>query len=126
MAQTPPNSQMVKTEPAFWQLQRVFNIYQAVNGGIDFGVSTQVNIPPGGNQYTGNINGQWANVTAPVAPNTEFAVPHKLGRIPSFYLYICDRSANLYQLPNTGTAWTATNIYLKCDTASAVLRIFIT
>jgi hypothetical protein len=120
-----PSSQIVKTEQGPLHLQRVFNLAQAVNS-LDFGDSTQTSLVPGANQYTGNVNGQWANVTAPGAANAEFAIPHSLGRIPSFYFFIADRACNLYQLPNTGTAWTQTNIYVKCSVANAVLRVFIT
>lgn len=127
MSQQAPSSQFAKLEHDWWTRQRMFNAFQATNGGIDWGESTQVNLSPTqGKNYTGNVNGQWKNVTAPAGANTEFAIPHDLGRIPSFYFYIADRSCNLYQLPNTGTAWTQTNIYVKCDAANAVLRVFIT
>ena len=79
-----PNSQFPELDHSFWRPQRTFGIFQGINGGIDFGVSTQTSLSPGANQYTGNINGQWANVTAAGVANTEFAVPHSLGRIPSF------------------------------------------
>lgn len=119
--------QFDRLESGFQGLQRVYNLTKIVNGGIDLGISTQTGTGSATTQatYTGNLNGQWANVTAPGVANTEFAIPHNLNRIPSWYIFIADRSCNLYQLPNTGTAWTTTNIYLKCDTASAVLRIFI-
>lgn len=125
MSQSTPVNQIVHTESPQSLLNRVFGLFQQVNGGIDFGTSTQIGSTTG-NQYTGNMNGQWRNVTAPVAPNTEFAIPHTLGRIPSFYLYNIDRAGILYQLPPTGTPWTNTNIYVKCNVASAVLRVFIT
>lgn len=112
-------------EPTFMGLTRQFNVAKAVNGGLDFGDSTQTN-QGSGTAYTGNMNGQWANVTAPGVANTEFAIPHNLNRVPSFYFYNSDVAAKLYQLPNTGTAWTSTNIYVKCDTASAKLRVFVT
>jgi len=118
-------SQFHQLEDGFLGKARVYNYNKALNGGIDFGQSDQTGADLG-HQYLGNVNGQWANVTAPVGPNTEFAVSHNLNRIPSFYFFISDRSCNLYQLPNTGTAWTTNKIFLKCDTASAVLRIFIT
>jgi hypothetical protein len=114
-------TQQLPIEDAFTTRLRVFNLFGGVNGGLDLGNSTQTNPA----QYTGNLNGQWANVTAPGSANTEFAVPHTLGFVPSFYWVIADRACRVYQLPNTGTAWTAANIYLKCDTASAVLRIFM-
>jgi hypothetical protein len=125
VSQVTPINQIVGTESQQTVQNRVFGLAQKMNGGIDFGVSTQTG-STAGNQYTGNMNGQWANVTAPAAPNTEFAIPHTLGRIPSFYLYNIDRAGILYQLPNTGTPWTNLNIYVKCSVASAVLRVFIT
>jgi hypothetical protein len=121
MSQITPSSQFERSEVGPFNRQRVFNLSQAVNGGIDFGVSTQTSP----SQYSGNMNGQWANVTTPGA-NVEFAVPHNLGRIPSFYFFISDVACDLYQLPNTGTAWTAINIYLKCNVAGANVRVFIT
>lgn len=125
MSQINRTPQFNGIETTYFGLQREYNVAKAVNGGIDFGDSSQTALGPG-TAYSGNMNGQWANVTAPVAANTEFAVPHNLNRIPSMYFWISDRAAKLYQLPNTGTAWTASNIYLKCDTASSVLRIFVT
>lgn len=112
-------------EGGFQGLSRFYNISKAVNGGIDFGSSTQTNQGPG-TAYSGNMNGQWANVTAPGSANTEFAIPHNLNRIPSFYFSNANVNCVVYQLPNTGTAWTATNIYVKCSAASAILRVFIT
>lgn len=124
MSQTSRPSQIVGVETGFLQLSRSYKVSQAVNGGLDFGVSTQTNQGPG-TAYSGNMNGQWANVTAPAGPNTQFAIPHNLNRIPSAYLFIADRACDLYQLPDTGTAWTQTNIYVKCSVASARLRVFI-
>jgi hypothetical protein len=116
-----PINQIPGTESPQSAMNRVFGLSQAANGGIDFGESTQTD----SDTYTGNMNGQWANVTAPAA-NTEFAIPHTLGRIPSFYFYITDVSANIYQLPDTGTAWTETNIYVKSSVTGAKIRVFIT
>jgi hypothetical protein len=121
MSQATPVNQYVRTESPQSFLNRVFGLFGVVNGAIDIGVSTQTNPT----NYTGNLSGQWVNVTAPGSANTEFSLTHSLGRIPSFYWFIADRSCNLYQLPNTGTAWTSTKVYVKCDTASAVLRVFI-
>lgn len=101
---------------------RLYGYGQALNGGIDFGQSTETSIP----LYSGNMKGIWANVTAPATPNTEFAITHNLGYVPSHYPIVnADRACKVYQLPNTGTAWTNTQIFVKCDTASAVLRVFI-
>jgi hypothetical protein len=126
MSQTNRTSQFVGLESNnFLGLARTYNIAKIVNGGIDFGSSTQLAQGPG-SAYTGNMNGQWVNVTAPSSANTEFAIPHNLNRIPSFYFYNSNVAAIVYELPNTGTAWTTSNIYVKCNTASAILRMFIT
>ena len=129
MARVVPTEQIVVRDEQS-HLQRVFNLFKEFDGFIDIGQSDQV-ATIGSNLYTGNLNGQGSNVTAPAGANTEFAVSHSLvdshgnPKVPSFYFYISDRSANVYQLPNTGTPWTKTQVFLKCDTASAVLRIFI-
>jgi hypothetical protein len=122
MSRITPINQIPGTESPQSTMNRIFALSTLANGGLDFGQSTQTTQAG----YTGNMNGVWANVTAPVAPNTEFSVAHTLGRIPSFYFYNIDRAGTLYQLPNTGTAWTATSVFLKCSVASAVLRIFLT
>lgn len=116
-----PNNQIANTDHGFFGLIRQFNSFQAINGGLDLGDSTQTNPA----QYTGNLNGQWANITAPGTPDTEFSVTHELGKVPSFYWVNADRACSVYQLPDTGTAWTETTIFLKCSVASAKLRIFI-
>ena len=121
MSQVPSVNQIVGTESRQSQLNREFGLFGLVNGGLDIGVSTQTTPA----NYTGNLNGQWVNTTAPASPNTEFALAHTLLRIPSFYWFISDRACSLYQLPNTGTAWTTTNVYVKCSVASAVLRVFL-
>lgn len=118
--QITPSSQHEGLEVNLFNRQRLYNYSQAINGGIDAGISSQT-----ATQYTGNLNGQWVQVTAPPTPNTEFPVVHSLGRIPSWYIYNTDRAAIVYQLPNTGTPWTQTTVFLKCDTASASLRIFL-
>ena len=119
--QVTPVNQIVNTESRQSQLNRIWGLAVALNGQLDIGQSTQTQ--PGA--YTGNMNGQWFNVTAPASPNTQFTLNHTLGFIPSFYWFISDRACSVYQLPNTGTAWTATSVYLKCSVASAVLRVFL-
>ena len=122
MSKTQYRNPIPSFESQFSESVRRYNDGQALNGGIDFGQSTETNLTT----YSGNMKGQWKNVTAPGVANTEFAVPHDLGYVPTHYPIInADRACKVYQLPNTGTPWTAQNIYLKCDTANAVLRIFI-
>lgn len=124
MSLAQPVIQFGKGESSFQTRRRLFDLAQATNGGIDFGSSTQTSLA----NYTGNMNGQWVNpVTAPGVANTEFPIAHNLGRIPNGYLIFWkDRSADLYQGPATGTAWTTTQIFVKCTVANAVFAVFLT
>lgn len=124
---TPPTNQIVGMEHGSSLLQRQFNLGNSLNGGIDAGQSTQTSLDPASvHCYTGNEAGQWVNVVTPGIADTEFAVPHNLGYIPSFIKHVnSDRACSVYQLPNTGTAWTSSNIYLKCNVASVALRFMI-
>jgi hypothetical protein len=124
VSQITPINQVPGTESPHSMLNRIFGLSQTVNT-IDFGASDQDDSTPS-NEYTGNMSGKWQNVTAPATPNTEFAIPHTLDRIPSFYFYNLDRAGDIYQLPTTGTPWTEQNIFVKCSVASAKIRIFIT
>jgi|SRR5208282_812069 len=124
MSQISRPPQFAGLEVGPFGLARQYNTAKAVNGGIDFGVSTQT-AQSDGTAYSGNMNGQWANITAPATANTEFAIPHNLNRIPSHFHYFSDSPAILYQLPTTGTPWTTTNIYVKCSVGGASLRVFI-
>jgi hypothetical protein len=95
----------------------LFSLWQGlallINGNITFGDGTIID----------NINGTWFNITAPVAPNTDFTLNHNLNRIPAGYLVMeKDRACDVY----TGSvAPTTTQITLRATVASAVLRIFV-
>lgn len=53
--------------------------------------------------------------------DTEFAVTHHLGRIPSGYIVTSiDKPGVVYA---GSTAWTATEIYLKCSEANASIQL---
>jgi len=55
--------------------------------------------------------------------DTEFAVTHYLGRVPTgFILVKSNKACNVY---DSGTAWTTSAVYLKCDAANAVIKIAI-
>jgi hypothetical protein len=84
-----------------------------INGHISFGDGINRD----------NIDGNWANLTTPVAPNTDFVVNHNLGRLPVGYLVTYkDRAVDVY----TGSVpATTTQITLRATVASAVIRLFI-
>lgn len=55
--------------------------------------------------------------------NTEFSVTHYLARVPTGFLLVkSNKACNVY---DSGTAWTTSTIYLKCDAANAIIKIAI-
>jgi hypothetical protein len=63
------------------------------------------------------------NITTPGTANTAFTVPHNLGYVPTrFAVTYNNSSGNVY---DSGVAWTATYISLKCGAASATIRLAI-
>lgn len=66
---------------------------------------------------------EFASVTAPATPDTEFPVEHGRGFVPIGFLAISkDRAADVYL---STTAATNEQIFLKCSVGSAVLRILV-
>jgi hypothetical protein len=64
-----------------------------------------------------------ATVTASATPDTEFTIEHGLGSVPLGFLVISkDRACDVYL---SATAATESEIFLKCNTASAVLKIVV-
>lgn len=77
-------------------------------------------------QQNGNIEGEWQEFTSHGTANTEFAVAHGLGSVPLGYMIVSqDKAGSLYQMHDTGTAWTSTNIYLKCSVVSVKFLVFL-
>ncbi len=92
---------------------------KVVAGNVSFGATkTQNNTDRDINIDCYKVSGQ-----APGVANTEFAIAHNLKRVPIGYFYNVDQPAIIYQLANTGTAWTAAtatiqgNIFVKCSVA---------
>ena len=75
------------------------------------------------NSKAGNFNALYVAMTDTGNANTEFTVAHTLGRIPVGYIvtYI-DKGGVIY---DSGTAWTASNFYLKCSTANTKVTLLI-
>jgi hypothetical protein len=72
-------------------------------------------------------SGAFVSGTSPGTANTEFAIAHNLGRIPQGYFVGGVNPAGiLYQLAATGTAWTTTNIYVKCTIVTMGFTVYIT
>lgn len=98
------------------QINRIFTVFQgrvSFGTGVD-GVSGQ------------NIEGEWHTYTSNAVANTEDTLGHTIGAVPLGYIVVYqDKAGSLYQGPATGTAWTSSNIYLKCSVASVAFLLFL-
>jgi hypothetical protein len=69
--------------------------------------------------------------TTPATPNTEFAVPHQLLRVPWGYIVAGKSISGDFYTSTGGSAWTAAtasaagNIFLKCSVASVGFVLII-
>ena len=95
------------------------NLTSALQGRVRFGTATD--------GYNGeNLAGQFQLFTSHASANTEFAVAHTIGSVPIGRIVLYqDKAGSLYQAPDTGTAWTSTNVYFKCDVSSVTFLIFL-
>lgn len=89
---------------------------RVLDGNVTFG-STTGNSDPEQNMECSKASG-----TTPGVANTEFSVAHVLGRVPITFFGHINKSGFLYA---SGTAWTTTNIYLKCSAVSAGYSVVI-
>ena len=68
-----------------------------------------------------NVDAAASSYTSNAVANTEDAVPHTLGKIPTYFIVgDIDKGGVVYR---SGTAFTKTTAYLKCTTTSTVLKI---
>lgn len=94
-------------------------LFSCLQGRVRFGPGTS------GNNGE-NIAGQFLTITTNGTPNAESTFSHTMGSIPVGYIIIGqDKAGSLYQLSNTGTAWTNTTISLKCSVASVKFNLFL-
>lgn len=98
------------------QLNKIFYLLQ---GRVSFGTGTD--------GVSGqNISGQFQQFTTSATPDAENTIAHTVGSIPLGAIILWQSKAgSLYQGPTTGTAWTSTNIYLKCSVASVEFLVFL-
>jgi hypothetical protein len=91
------------------------NIFLFAQGRVRFGDGTS-------GARGENISGEFRTFTTAGA-NTEVVVPHTVGAIPVGRIVLMqDKAGHLY---SSTTAWTATNIYVKCDVATVTFKIFL-
>jgi hypothetical protein len=92
-------------------------VTKALSANISFGSTT------GNTDGEQNTEGWKATGTTPAVANTEFTVAHGLGRVPmGFIVLLIDKAGIIYK---GATAWTDTDIFLKCNVASVAYYIFI-
>jgi hypothetical protein len=73
-----------------------------------------------------NLSGQFKSFTSHASPDTEFSVAHTLGVVPVGQIILYqDKVGSLYQGPTTGTNWTSSAVYYKCDVASVSFAVFL-
>lgn len=76
-----------------------------------------------GIRFADNVDCAEVEYTSNATPGTEDTIPHGLGRVPQGFL-IYDRDADSND-PYRSTAYDATNIYVKCGTASVAFKLII-
>ena len=91
------------------------NLFTLTQGRVSFGDGTDGN--------SENISGEFQVVSDTGAADTEFTVAHSLGAAPvGFLVTNIDAGGVVY---DSGTAWTSSNIYLKCSAANAAETLFL-
>lgn len=90
-------------------------IIDKFNGGISLGNGLS-------GYRAGNLDAQYIDVFTPGVADTEFAVPHGLGRKPIGYDVVRrDKAAIVYD--SSGGSWGDNVLYLKCNTASTTIKL---
>lgn len=89
------------------------NLTYILSGNLGFGDGVDVD----------NIRGMWHTYTTNSTPDTEDAIAHNLGVVPVGVLEM-KKPASGY-LYRGSSAWTTTNIYMKCTAASQSVTLFI-
>jgi hypothetical protein len=76
-----------------------------------------------GLRFEDNQDAEITSYTTNGVADTEDTVAHTLKRVPTGFLVLnTDKAAVVY---DSGTAWTATNIYLKCSVATTAVKVMI-
>lgn len=112
-----------KKEPEGWARDvntDLNQVFLCLSGRVRFG---------GNNTTKGigeNIQGQFLTYTTNGTKDTEDTIAHNLDSIPVGYIVVSkNKAGDIYQQATTGTAWTSSNIYLKCSVASVTVTLFL-
>lgn len=100
--------------------------YRALRGNISYGGP---GFKPGdpNNTATGlvidNIDGAWGKIADTGPADTEFVINHNLLSVPvGFHVVRQNKAGSFY---DSGTAWTKTQIFLKCNVANVAATFFV-
>lgn len=93
------------------------DVITAINGRLSMGNGTQ-------STRSGNIDGQWITFTTPSVSDTQFTLPHGLGRRPTGYTIWRRNDYAELKDSNVG-GWDERNLYLKCDTGDVTFLILV-
>jgi len=95
--------------------QTLAAIVKHINGGLSVGTGQA-------RSRVGNFQNQWLVFTSPSAADTEFELPHGLGRTPiGFTTWFVNKAGVLY-IDNYGS-WNRDRILLKCSTGTTACVI---
>ena len=102
-------------------------LVRAINGGISLGSPFTRRVRAGQEAESGtggnNVEGSWYVGPTPVTPDTDFTIPHKLGRIPVGYLLLSiDQAGIIYKGVK---AWTNSSITLRCSTSNTNVTVLV-
>lgn len=70
-----------------------------------------------------NIAGEFQTFTTSATPDAENTIAHLVGAVPVGYIITSQNKAGSLYLG--GSAWTSSNVYLKCNVASVTFTIFL-
>jgi hypothetical protein len=91
-------------------------LFNALRSRLRFGTGTD-------NGKGENISGEFQIITTSATPDAENTIAHTLASVPIGYIVMKqDKAGSLYL---GSSAWTTTNLYLKCNIASTTFTIFI-
>ena len=71
----------------------------------------------------GKLKAVYVDYTSNATPDTEDTVAHNLGWIPKGFIIVNRDKAGIAY--DSGTAWTSSNIYLKCNVATVAFKLLV-
>lgn len=97
-------------------LDTLINWARILNGNLELGTGTDT-------ELGAHVEGQFHVITTDATPGNETTITHNLERAVVGYSVIRrDKAGIIY---DGTTAWTTTNIYVKCDVASMTCTLFL-